>query len=130
VLSGLVFDAASTTRWRYLAWMAGMLDNLEGLLSVAKGPKFRPHNSKGAAIKAEGLEKLATKFLIDLHKKGPNFFKTLVPWIICGSSEMNKFLTQLYPYILLQFFSFWLIISSRKQVFHVGRIIFLAAEFL
>jgi hypothetical protein len=33
---------------------------------------------------------------------------------------MNKFLTQRYPHILQQFISFQLIISSRKQVFHVG----------
>jgi hypothetical protein len=38
--------------------------------SVAKGPIFRPHISKGAAIKAEGPEKLAAEFLPDLNKKG------------------------------------------------------------
>jgi hypothetical protein len=46
------------------------INGVQRKCSVAKGSKFRPHNSKGAAKKAEGPEKMATKFLPDLHKKG------------------------------------------------------------
>jgi hypothetical protein len=42
--------------------------------------KFRPQDSKGAANKSEGLEKLVVEFLPDLQKraeKWPNFFKDI-----------------------------------------------------
>jgi hypothetical protein len=42
---------------------------MEVLISVAKGPKFRPQTPKGAAKKSEGPEKLAAEFLPDFHKK-------------------------------------------------------------
>jgi hypothetical protein len=36
-------------------WIIGEASlSFDALNSVAKGPKFRPHNSKGAAKKAEG----------------------------------------------------------------------------
>jgi hypothetical protein len=38
--------------------------------SVAKGPKFRPQNSKGALQKFVRPEKLAAEFSPDLPKKG------------------------------------------------------------
>jgi hypothetical protein len=66
--------------------------------SVAKGPTFRPQTSKGAAKKGKGPEILAAEFLLDLQKraeKGPNFFTNLGSGVICGSPEMNTFLTQL-----------------------------------
>jgi hypothetical protein len=41
--------------------------------SVAKGPKFRPHNSKGALQKFVGPEKLAAELSFKMPEKGPNF---------------------------------------------------------
>jgi hypothetical protein len=38
--------------------------------SVAKGPKFRPHNSKGALQKFVRPEKLAAEFSLNMLKKG------------------------------------------------------------
>jgi hypothetical protein len=38
--------------------------------SVARGPKFRPHNPKGAPKKSEGPEKLVAEFLPNMSKKG------------------------------------------------------------
>jgi hypothetical protein len=46
--------------------------------SVAKGPKFRPQNLKGALKKFVRQEKLVAKFSLDLPKraeKGPNFLE-------------------------------------------------------
>jgi hypothetical protein len=46
------------------------------LTSVAKGPKFRPQNTKGAEKNCVGLGKSGAEFLADLSKKGrkgPNF---------------------------------------------------------
>jgi hypothetical protein len=48
-------------------------------------------------------------------KKGQNFFKPHVSGIICGSSEMNAFFSQLYPHILRQFASFQLIFLSKNK---------------
>jgi hypothetical protein len=95
------------------------------LSSVVKGPKFRPQTSKGVVEKCEGLEILAAEFFLDLQKKGPNFFKTHGSGVIWEYSEMNKFSTQLYAHILLQFFSFHNIICSGQQVSMGGRIFFL-----
>jgi hypothetical protein len=39
-------------------------------VSVAKGPKFRPQNSKGAIQKFVRPEKLAAEFSINMPKKG------------------------------------------------------------
>jgi hypothetical protein len=38
--------------------------------SVAKGPKFRPQNTKGAEKNCVGPEKSGAEFLPDLTKKG------------------------------------------------------------
>jgi hypothetical protein len=38
--------------------------------SVAKGPKFRPQNTKGAAKNSMGPEKSGAEFSADLSKKG------------------------------------------------------------
>jgi hypothetical protein len=46
--------------------------------SVAKGPKFRPQNSKGALQKFVRPEKLAAEVSLNMPKraeKGPNFFE-------------------------------------------------------
>jgi hypothetical protein len=40
------------------------------LPSVAKGPKFRPHNSKGALQKFVRPEKLAAELSLKIPKKG------------------------------------------------------------
>jgi hypothetical protein len=40
------------------------------LSSVAKGPKFRPQNTKGAEKNCVGPGKSATEFMADLSKKG------------------------------------------------------------
>jgi hypothetical protein len=40
---------------------------------VAKGPKFRPQNSKGALQKFVWPEKLTAEFSLNMPKKGPNF---------------------------------------------------------
>jgi hypothetical protein len=40
------------------------------LLSVAKGPKFRPHNSKGALQKFVRPKKLAAELSFKMLKKG------------------------------------------------------------
>jgi hypothetical protein len=96
---------------------------VEAALSVAKGPKFRRHNSKGAA-ESGGPEKLAAEFLTDLQKraeKGQKCFKTFVSVIICVSFGMNLFLIQLFPHIFLQFISFQLIFFCRQQVSMKGR---------
>jgi hypothetical protein len=39
-------------------------------ISVAKGPKFRPHNSKGALQKFVRPEKLAAELSFKMPKKG------------------------------------------------------------
>jgi hypothetical protein len=65
-------------------------------LGVAKGPRFRPQNPKGAGKKSEGPEKLAAEILPDLQKraeKRPNFFKTLISGKNCVSLETNAFLS-------------------------------------
>jgi hypothetical protein len=43
--------------------------------SVAKGPKFRPQNSKADLQKFVRSEKLAAEFSLNLPKKGPNYFE-------------------------------------------------------
>jgi hypothetical protein len=48
------------------------------MLSVAKGPVFRPQNSKGALRKLVRPEKFAAEFSLNMPKraeKGPNFFE-------------------------------------------------------
>jgi hypothetical protein len=85
---------------------------------------------QGAEISAAeskwGLNKICQK----RAEKGPNFFKTLVLGIICGPSEINAFLFQLYRHILLEFVSFQRIFFQ-KQSFHVVPNIFCqAAEFI
>jgi hypothetical protein len=39
-------------------------------ISVAKGPKFRPQNTKGAEKSSEGPERSGAELLSDLAKKG------------------------------------------------------------
>jgi hypothetical protein len=61
--------ANSTDEWGVeRAQLAKVLGQLG--VSVAKGPKFRPHNSKGAAKKVRGRKNWRPNFLLDLHKKG------------------------------------------------------------
>jgi hypothetical protein len=86
---------------------------------VANGPKFWPHNPKATVKKSGGPEKLAAKFVSDSQKrakKGPNFFQTFVLGIICGSSEVNAFLSQLYLDIIFEVFSFFFDPGTSFQV--------------
>jgi hypothetical protein len=46
------------------------LGRLGFIFSVAKGPKFRPQNSKGAPQKCVWPEKLAAEFSFNMPKKG------------------------------------------------------------
>jgi hypothetical protein len=71
-------QAVETVRSKRLTMnMACKQYKLPKTTSVAKGPKFRPHNPKGASKKAEGPEKLAAEFILDLHKKGRTFSRPL-----------------------------------------------------
>jgi hypothetical protein len=61
--------------------------------------------------------RIFNKFAKKGPEKGPNFCKPLFSGIICGSSEMNAFLSQLYPHILPQFVSFQQIFFLSKKKF-------------
>jgi hypothetical protein len=97
------------------------------LALLPRGRNFGRRTQKGPLKKLRGRKNWRPNFYriyIKRAEKGPNFFKTFVQWIICESSEMNKFSIQLYHHIILQFISFQLIFPSRKQISMWGRIFF------
>jgi hypothetical protein len=68
--------------------------------SVAKGPKFRPQNSKGALQKFVRPEKLAAEFSLDLPKKGrkgaekgPNFLEEYYSYKKSAKSTLHLYLS-------------------------------------
>jgi hypothetical protein len=68
-------------------------------------------------------------FFTRFAEKGSNFFNTLVSGNICGSSEMDAFLSQLCPQILLQFVILSAYFFFQKRVFMSGQIFSQEAEF-
>jgi hypothetical protein len=62
-------------------------------------------------------------------EKEPNFFETFVSGIICGSSEISAFLSQLNPDILVEFVSCQVICSSKNKFSCGAELFCLAAEF-
>jgi hypothetical protein len=99
--------------------------------SVAKGPKFRPQIPKGDTKKSWGRKNWrpnSYQIFMKRAEKGPNFFEIQVSGIICGSSEISAFLSQLYPHILVEFVSFQVICSSKNKFLCGAEFFCLAAE--
>jgi hypothetical protein len=58
--------------------VGNMLSSANVIFSVAKGPKCRPNNSKGALQKFVRPEKLAAELSFKMPKKGRTFLKMII----------------------------------------------------
>jgi hypothetical protein len=99
---------------------------------LPRGRNFGRKSQKGPQKNLRGRKNWPPNFrriFIKRAEKGPKFFKTLVLGIICGSSEINAFLSQIYPHILVEFVSFQVICSSKNKFSCGAEFVCLAAEF-
>jgi hypothetical protein len=97
---------------------------------LPRGRNFGRKTQKGPIKNLRGREtrgRIFTRFAKNGPKRGRTFSE-LISGIICGFSEINAFLSQIFPHILLQFVSFHLIFSSRNNFSSGAEFFYLAAE--
>jgi hypothetical protein len=91
-------------------------------ISIAKGPKYPPHNQKGTAKKYEGPEELAAEIYQMYQTKGQD--SCLGNNLLISRDEY--ILTHLYFHIHLQFISFSAYFFHTSCLYVVGNFFLVA----